>query len=59
MKTNKTTVNPRPLTEERQTELFYALINHITELVKGDDLMHTLHAIGFTDTEIEQLYIDI
>ena len=28
------------------------MLNHISELVSGSDLVDTLHAIGFTDEEI-------
>ena len=47
------------MTTERKNELFDALVNHIAELVTGEDLMLTLHAIGFTDDEIRQLNIEI
>ena len=37
---------------ERTQELYNNMLNHISELVSGSDLMDTLHAIGFTDEEI-------
>lgn len=37
---------------ERMKELYYNMLNHISELVSGVDLMDTLRAIGFTHEEI-------
>lgn len=38
----------------RKSELYDNMLNHISELVSGNDLVDTLHAIGFTDQEIAQ-----
>lgn len=40
------------MSHERMTELYCNMINHISELVSGSDLVDTLRAIGFTDEEI-------
>ena len=40
------------MTNERIKELYDNLINHISELASGSDLVDTLHCIGFTDEEI-------
>lgn len=40
------------MSHERMTELYSNMLNHISELVSGSDLIDTLHAIGFTDAEI-------
>lgn len=40
------------MTNERMEELYGNMLNHISELVSGSDLVDTLHAIGFTDEEI-------
>ena len=40
------------MTNERKAQLYDAMLNHISELVSGSDLIDTLHAIGFTDSEI-------
>ena len=40
------------MTDERKLELFDNLLNHISELVSGCDLVDTLKAIGFTEEEI-------
>ena len=40
------------MTTERMQELYDNMLNHISELVSGSDLVDTLHAIGFTDEEI-------
>ncbi len=40
------------MTNERTKELYYNMLNHISELVSGVDLMDTLHAIGLTHEEI-------
>ena len=37
---------------ERVKELYDNMLNHISELVGGSDLVDTLRAIGFTDEEI-------
>ena len=42
------------MTNERINELFGNMLNHITELVSGSDLVGTLHCIGFTDEEIAE-----
>ena len=47
------------MTNQRQKELFDNMLNHFTELLTGEDLKLTLYAIGFTDTEIEELKIDL
>ena len=36
----------------RMQQLYDSMLNHISELVSGSDLVDTLHAIGFTDEEI-------
>ncbi len=46
------------MTAKRKLELFDGLVNHITELVSGCDLISTLHCIGFTDDEIKELDIE-
>jgi hypothetical protein len=40
------------MTNERMNELYNNMLNHISELVSGSDLVDALHAIGFTDEEI-------
>lgn len=40
------------MTNERIKELYDNMLNHISELVSGDDLILTLRCIGFTDAEI-------
>lgn len=40
------------MTTERVQELYDNMLNHISELVSGSDLVDTLRAIGFTDEEI-------
>ena len=40
------------MSHERMTELYNNMLNHISELVSGSDLIDTLHAIGFTNEEI-------
>lgn len=42
------------MTNARTKELYYGLLDHISELVSGNDLIDTLHAIGFTDKEIAE-----
>lgn len=39
---------------KRKEALYDAMLNHISELVSGSDLVDTLHAIGFTDEEIAE-----
>jgi hypothetical protein len=41
------------MTNARIKELYDSMLNHISELVSGADLVDTLHAIGFTDEEIK------
>ena len=41
------------MTNARIFELYCNMLNHISELVSGSDLVDTLHAIGFTDEEIK------
>lgn len=41
------------MTNARIKELYDNMLNHISELVSGADLVDTLHAIGFTDEEIK------
>lgn len=40
------------MTDERIKKLYDNMLNHISELVSGEDLILTLRAIGFTDEEI-------
>lgn len=40
------------MSHERMTELYCNMLDHISELASGSDLVNTLHAIGFTDEEI-------
>ena len=42
------------MTNERKAELFDNMLNHISELVSGADLIDTLHCIGFADEEIKE-----
>lgn len=42
------------MTNARKTELYYNMLDHISELVSGNDLVDTLRAIGFTDKEIAE-----
>jgi hypothetical protein len=42
------------MSNERMKELFDNMLNHISELVGGNDLIDTLHCIGFTDEEIAE-----
>ena len=42
----------------RMKELFNNMLFHISELVGGNDLIDTLHCIGFTDDEIKELDIE-
>ncbi len=51
--------NHDEITVKRYKELYENLLNHITELVSGDDLRNTLHAIGFTDAEIKTEGIEL
>lgn len=37
---------------KRTRELYYNMLDYISELVSKSDLVDTLHAIGFTDEEI-------
>lgn len=37
----------------RKGLLYDRMLNHISEMVSGSDLVDTLHAIGFTDEEIK------
>lgn len=37
---------------ERMQKLYDSMLNHISELVSGSDLLDMLRAIGFTDEEI-------
>lgn len=39
---------------ERMRELYSNMLNHISELASGADLLDTLHCIGFTDDEIKE-----
>lgn len=43
-----------PETHERKALLYDNMLNHISGLVGGSDLVDTLHAIGFTDDEIKK-----
>lgn len=40
------------MSHERMTELYGNMLDYISELVSGSDLVDTLRAIGFTDDEI-------
>ena len=40
------------MSPKRTQKLYDNMLNHISELVSGSDLIDTLHAIGFTDEEI-------
>ena len=40
------------MSPKRTQELYNNMLDHISELVSGSDLVDTLHAIGFTDEEI-------
>ena len=40
------------MTNERKEELYNNMLDHISELVNGEDLIDTLHGIGFTDEEL-------
>lgn len=40
------------MTPKRTQELYDNMLNHISELVSGTDLVDTLHTVGFTDEEI-------
>lgn len=40
------------MSPKRTQELYDNMLNHISELVSGVDLVYTLRAIGFTDEEI-------
>lgn len=40
------------MSSQRIKELYDNMLDHISELVSGSDLVDTLHAIGFTDEEI-------
>lgn len=42
------------MTNARTKELYYNMLDHISELVSGNDLVDTLRAIGFTDEEIAE-----
>jgi hypothetical protein len=42
------------MTNERKLELYDHMLDHISELVSGADLVDTLHCIGFTDEEIAE-----
>ena len=45
--------------EQRIRQLYGNMLNHISELVSGSDLVDTLHAIGFTDDEIaEEVFLE-
>lgn len=43
-----------PETHGRKGLLYDRMLNHISEMVSGSDLVDTLHAIGFTDDEIAE-----
>lgn len=47
------------MTNERIKELYDNMLNHISEMVNGNDLVDTLRAIGFTDKEIAAEVFDI
>ena len=51
--------NRGEITVKRRKELYANMLNHLTEMVSGCDLRDTLHAIGFTDSEIEIEGIEI
>lgn len=42
----------KSMSSKRIKELYDNMLDHISELVSGSDLVDTLHAIGFTDEEI-------
>lgn len=44
--------NKMQISQERMKILYDNMLDHISELVSGSDLVDTLRAIGFTDREI-------
>ena len=51
--------NKGEFSEKRRRELFDKMLDHLSEIVKGSDLIDTLHGIGFTDAEIAFAGVEI